>query len=179
VHFEPAIRALLLLSKKSLNGYYDKTDNSELYRAAVGTFIHFVNYVICTKLSQLVFQPEYKLEYIRQAGWDDEWINTARNIVRAEYMRKYAPKPTTTSTAMPTTKSKSVFDALLGCHGRTTSVKTQNEFDTYINTDPEKTDDPIGWWIDNEARFPTLSHMALDYLAIPGKSYLFPWCSTY
>jgi hypothetical protein len=43
VTFEPAIRIALSLSKKSLNRSYNRTDDSELYRAAIGTFIHYVN----------------------------------------------------------------------------------------------------------------------------------------
>jgi hypothetical protein len=38
VRLEPAIRAALLLAKKSLNRYYHKTDDSELYRAAMSAF---------------------------------------------------------------------------------------------------------------------------------------------
>jgi hypothetical protein len=34
--FDPSIRAALSIAKKSLNRSYNRTDNSELYRAAVG-----------------------------------------------------------------------------------------------------------------------------------------------
>jgi hypothetical protein len=36
--FEPAIRAALSLTKKTLNQYYNLTDNSEVYRIAMGMF---------------------------------------------------------------------------------------------------------------------------------------------
>jgi len=34
----------------------------------------------------------------------------------------------------------------------------------------EKVKDPLKWWNDNCHVYPTLYHMALDYLSIPGKS---------
>lgn len=36
-NLSPAIRAALLLGKKTMNKYYDKTDHSELYRIAMST----------------------------------------------------------------------------------------------------------------------------------------------
>ena len=40
--------------------------------------------------SVLVLHPRHKLHYFKTAGWEDEWINTARNIVREEFDRTYA-----------------------------------------------------------------------------------------
>lgn len=37
-----------------------------------------------------VLHPRHKLRYFRQAGWEDEWISAAEEIVRAEYDRTYA-----------------------------------------------------------------------------------------
>lgn len=34
--------------------------------------------------------PRLKLNYFKQLKWPDEWITTARDIVRTEYDRKYA-----------------------------------------------------------------------------------------
>jgi hypothetical protein len=36
--FSLPIRAALAIGKKALNKYYDKTDQSEVYRIAMGTF---------------------------------------------------------------------------------------------------------------------------------------------
>jgi hypothetical protein len=38
--FSEAIRAALALGKKTLNRYYDKTDQSEVYRIAMGESSH-------------------------------------------------------------------------------------------------------------------------------------------
>ena len=36
---EPSIRAALSIAKKTLNRYYDKTDDSEVYRIAMSTYL--------------------------------------------------------------------------------------------------------------------------------------------
>jgi len=36
--FKPSIRTALNIAKRTLNNYYDKTDYSEVYRIAMGTF---------------------------------------------------------------------------------------------------------------------------------------------
>ena len=37
-----------------------------------------------------MLHPRHKLAYFQRVGWEPDWIATARNIVRAEYDRKYA-----------------------------------------------------------------------------------------
>ena len=37
----------------------------------------------------LVLHPEHKLEYFKEAGWSQEWIDTAVEIVRDEWLRKW------------------------------------------------------------------------------------------
>ena len=43
-----------------------------------------------------------------------------------------------------------------------------NELETYLNTPTEDTDNVLKWWQRQEATYPHLSRMALDYLTIPG-----------
>jgi hypothetical protein len=38
----------------------------------------------------LVLDPRRKLDYFRAAGWEEEWIEAAREIVREEFDRGYA-----------------------------------------------------------------------------------------
>jgi hypothetical protein len=88
-------------------------------------------------------------------------------MVRTEYDQRYKPAP---SDPLPAAaqKPKTLFDSLPMLRPRT-PVTAQDELDTYLGSDPETTDDPITWWVNNAGRFPTLSRMALDYLNIPGK----------
>ena len=45
-----------------------------------------------------------------------------------------------------------------------------DELDRYLSTNPEHTANVLGWWYERCGTFPQLSHMALDYLSILGKS---------
>ena len=40
--------------------------------------------------SFLVLHPRHKLHYFKTAGWEEEWIDMAHNIVREEFDRTYA-----------------------------------------------------------------------------------------
>jgi hypothetical protein len=91
-NYDPAIQAALAVGKKLLNKYYSLTDNSELYRIAMGTFsniiIHFFYFIFIFLFE--VLHPSHKLEYFKAASWDDEWIETAEELVRSEFERTYA-----------------------------------------------------------------------------------------
>jgi len=87
--YSEAIRAALAVGKQTLNRYYDKTDHSEVYRIAMGKLSH-VRFYLFFKLSPPVLHPHRKLHYFKKAGWDDTWIETAKDIVRAEFDQTYA-----------------------------------------------------------------------------------------
>ena len=86
--YSSAIRAALAIGKQTLNKYYNKTDCSEVYRIAMGmsaypfkdTYLYYYS----------VLHPRHKLQYFETAGWEDDWIKTARSIVRDEFDRMYA-----------------------------------------------------------------------------------------
>ena len=40
----------------------------------------------------LVLHPQHKLEYFRNAGWEEAWITTAQRIVEDVYKRCYASR---------------------------------------------------------------------------------------
>ena len=37
-----------------------------------------------------VLHPRHKLSYFKNAGWEENWVKAARDIVRAEYDHTYA-----------------------------------------------------------------------------------------
>jgi len=37
----------------------------------------------------VVLHPRHKLEYFKNAGWENEWVDTAEGIVRAEFDKSY------------------------------------------------------------------------------------------
>jgi hypothetical protein len=45
----------------------------------------------------------------------------------------------------------------------------RDEVSRYLSTDPEQVQDVLQWWLEHQSMFPRLSHMALDYLTIPGE----------
>ncbi|KAF9541913.1 hypothetical protein CPC08DRAFT_650423 [Agrocybe pediades] len=86
-NYSPAIRAALGLAKKTLNRYYSRTDDSEAYRIA------------------MILHPQYKMQYFKDAKWEDSWVSTAEHLLRTRYKASYQiDKPTDTSNAGTSTK---------------------------------------------------------------------------
>jgi hypothetical protein len=48
------------------------------------------------------------------------------------------------------------------------SLDIGDELDCYLATDTEDVWDGLMWWHERHAAYPYLSHMARDYLSIPG-----------
>ena len=89
--YSPAIRATLKLGIGLLNKYYSLTDNSEIYRIAMGKLIiSTTQCCLIILLSFLVLHPKHKLRYFEKQGWDETWIKTAEEIVREEFKKNYA-----------------------------------------------------------------------------------------
>ena len=90
--YSPSIRAAMAIGKTILNKYYTLTDNSEVYRIAMGML--FLLYDRHGTLVQIytcvVLDPKRKLEYFRSAGWEEAWITTARDIVATEFEQGYS-----------------------------------------------------------------------------------------
>jgi hypothetical protein len=84
-----AIKAALAIGKKTLNRYYDKTDHSEIYRIAMGMFFYYG--IMLFTYILLVLHPRHKLHYFKTAGWENEWIEWAEEIVRTEFNQSYGP----------------------------------------------------------------------------------------
>jgi len=84
-----SIRAAASLGKQTLNKYYTMTDLSEVYRIAMSKALSFLqpSFILLTHL--VVLHPRHKLEYFKKAKWDDDWIDTAKQIVRDEFERSY------------------------------------------------------------------------------------------
>jgi len=50
-------------------------------------------------------------------------------------------------------------------------AELHDELACYLSTDPKQVKDVLLWWHEHEAMYPCLSHMALNYLTIPGKAF--------
>jgi len=130
--FSEPIRAAIGLSKKTINRYYDKTDHSEVYRIA------------------MVLHPRHKLQYFRTARWEPEWIQTAEDIVRSEYSRKWAKRSPATSPssneAMTAVQqpSSNMFDSL--SFAPLNASSTRSELDRYLDAEIVEVGDVLQWW---------------------------------
>lgn len=40
-----------------------------------------------------MLHPRHKLAYFKAAGWQQDWIDTAEELVRSEFKRSYASHP--------------------------------------------------------------------------------------
>lgn len=178
--YPPSIRAALSIAKRTSNRYYNATDQSEVYRIAMGElswsiFICFsVKLMICNII--VVLHPRHKLKYFERAGWEPEWIAAAKDIVRAEFNRSYATQPVNIEedqdedVEMSETHTSNIFDNLPALSAPRTR-ELRDELDRYLSTDPEHAVDVLMWWTERKAMYPHLSRMALDYLSIPGEFY--------
>ncbi|KAJ3964329.1 hypothetical protein EV361DRAFT_780953, partial [Lentinula raphanica] len=59
------------IGKRTLNKYYQLTDDSYIYRMAI------------------ILHPELKLEYFKEAEWPQAWINTAVPVTREMWERTF------------------------------------------------------------------------------------------
>ena len=194
VEYSPALQAALSLGKNLLDKYYSLTDDSEVYRIAMGMYIIFIvdefwllliyNYIY------LVLHPKHKLKYFEKQNWDEDWIKTAEDIVREEFRRNYEEyiPPKLAKASQPSKKKVSIHiviilffvsrsfqsrnDDINDSESSSSSSEEEEfieELDRYLSSGRIKgVKDPLKWWHDNQGSYPRLSRMAKDYLSIPG-----------
>lgn len=111
--------------------------------------------------------------------WEAEWITTAERLVRNEFEASYTAietsnnlEDTEDNSNEGANKKSNIFDSLPALAPPKPS-DLGSELDRYLSTDVEHVTDAIGWWHERHHIYPTLSRMALDYLTIPGKYFLF------
>lgn len=114
--------------------------------------------------------PRLKLQYYdKNSGDGHQSSNEVKDTVAKQYKVEYEP-PTScdaTATSAPV-MSACPFDATF--IDAAVSVNQSELDDYFILPVASRGTDPLNWWRDHESRYPTLSHMAKDYLAIPGTS---------
>ena len=193
--YSVAIHAALSVGKKTLNRYYAKTDLSKTYRIAMGIPFFILHFTSSSHSILSVLHPRHKLNYFKNAKWEDDWIETARQLVRDEFDLLYnhpstsqeSPSSTQVCTAhsyvlfsshhtspcMQATarlsKSNNIFDNMAAL-AALESTDLRDELDRYLSSDPEHVVDAVRWWCDRRAEYPHLSRMAIDYLVIPRTS---------
>ena len=129
----------------------------------------------------IVLHPRHKLKYFEHAGWEPEWITTAKDIIRDEFDRSYAAQPGNVEEDRARdgdgdveihgvdSFDSNIFDNLPALSAPRIR-ELHDELDRYLSNDPEHVVDVLMWWTEMKSMYPNLSRMALDYLSIPGKS---------
>ena len=146
-----------------LREYYQKTDDTPLYTAAV------------------VLDPSWKWTYFDE-HWADthpEWIPIARRNVSNLWNTQYKSISATPNLRKDSPPKKPVENQFLLWYNKraisSTNATIIDEYALYCGealVDIEALKTPLEWWLDpiQRRRFPHLSLMALDILSIPAMS---------
>ena len=106
--YHPAIKAAMKLACKKINRYYSLTDLSSVYRIAMGNEPVPLSIMLCW-LRPSVLHPGLKLEYFRQQGWEEEWVDNAETLTRKEYIAHYDGEENVVTLAPDAANSVSVM----------------------------------------------------------------------
>ena len=82
--YHPSIRSAVQLAKVTLNRYYQLTDQSEVYRIAMGSFF-FVSVPMAHIHTYYSTTPASQARIFQNARWEDDWITTAEKLVRDQF----------------------------------------------------------------------------------------------
>ncbi|KAF8797538.1 hypothetical protein BYT27DRAFT_7219086 [Phlegmacium glaucopus] len=131
---QDVLKAALAIGKKTLNWYYNKTDHSEVFRIA------------------MVLHPCHKLQYFKNAGWQDDWIEQVEEIVCTEFDLSYRSPDPSWATLQETQLSKAetappkssinIFNNLPFLQAPR-PAELCSELDRYLGTDPKHVTDAL------------------------------------
>ena len=147
-HFKAAIN----FGWKKLDKYYQLSDNTPAYRAAI------------------VIHPAKKMAWL-EAKWRQHhplWITAAKDAVYSlydEYKRRHADEALITSQSTTELSDFERYNLLEDEHS------LSDDLERYLREEraPAGTN-ALTWWQHNQHRFPILRHMAMDLLATPASS---------
>ena len=142
---------------------------------------------------QIVLHLGLKLEYFHQHDWEDECIDVAENLVHKEYIDAYENQTVLGEDSLVNDAEVCSPFFMICLHDAICSVQDNddglggfsnisvgkkashhNKLNQYLGLTVENVKDPSKLWLDNCMDYPNLSHMALDYLSIPGE-----YCSSH
>ena len=181
----PAVRPhgnLSIHGQMMLNKYYGLLDDSVMYRIAMCMSLLIGRLPKIDISFNLVLHPRYKSSYFLKAGWPREWVQTAEDLLRAEWERNYKPK----SSATPIAAVSSSFwlsNIILLTYLQPVQTKNKyfEDFDSFnassssadpitdwLTSPPIPGADGLMWWSVMEVSGHPLSRMGSDFLSAPG-----------
>ncbi len=149
---DPVMVACIETGWAKLNRYYNLTDRSPVYVAAI------------------VLNPKWKFEYFTGI-WTPDWIKDAKWKLRAFWEECYQSRGVSTeavSEAISPTP-KNAYQAWI--NSKLAPVDSVDEYSRYLG-DPAlpHISDALSWWVQQRIQYPALATMAIDILSIPGMS---------
>lgn len=77
----PTICVAVNLGKRTINCYYNKSDDSSAYRIAMSMFLSATYHAVQLMTCLSVLDPRNKLQYFRDHSWPETWIQEAQFLV--------------------------------------------------------------------------------------------------
>jgi hypothetical protein len=95
-------------------------------------------------------------------------------LVREKYTTCYEGKagPTAAADTTDSVDDNDDFAAFTNISVTNHIGSRTSELQEYLRKPVENVKEPLKWWVANRHIYPNLHRMALDYLSIPGRSYL-------
>lgn len=147
-------KACINLGWKKLNKYYELSDVTPAYRAAIA--VH-----PCFKMRW--FEKQWRRSH-------PHWIDEARDRIRElfdEYKRRHCDDVRTVTSAQRS-KELTKFERYNMCDD---DVETGDDLERFLREErAPKGTNPLAWWQLNEERYPVLCHMAYDLFAAPAST---------
>lgn len=151
----PAVRSAAVRGLTILNKYYQKSDESLVYRIA------------------MALDPRLKLQYFVDQEWPADWINTVKNITRRVYNEDYTSVAAADVPVSPRRRLVPTGDwpSLLR-KSKAPSRQERDELATFWASPTECAADPLQYWYGHLIGQPEsrLARMAIDYLSAPASS---------
>ena len=144
-HFKTSVN----LGWKKLDQYYNLSDETAVYRAAI------------------VLHPDKKLQWFKK-HWSDrpKWLAAIKDIMRALYLKYRQQQQQPKQQLSQQSRELSDFER----YNQLDDLEGQqhDELDRYLNS-PREADgiNPLVWWQAHQTAYPVLSTLAFDLLAIP------------
>ena len=147
-HFKAAIN----LGWKKLDKYYNLSDTTPAYRAAI------------------IVHPAKKMAWF-EAKWKEQhpqWVEDAKKAIYSlydEYKQRHADEALLTNQPSKELSEFELYNRIEDEHSLT------DDLERYLREEraPAGTN-PLTWWRANQHRYPILRHMAMDLLATPASS---------
>jgi len=125
-----------------------------------------------------ILDPHFKLQYYRNNGWKQEWIDKVKAAFDKAYAR-YRPPPAPDARENTPTELDDDDDGDVDVEGmrpmeyfyKHWPTVERDELGEYLSAPlVTSSTDTLQWWKANAGAYPCLAEMARDYLAIPATS---------